>query len=278
VQSDGFFDHALGTSAGSLSPRTRWRDLAEYEFTLPPRDEQQRIAEILWAADEGVDRHQVVVEALLSAGSILFESYLKEYQVTNASLNNAITNIVAGTSPVCSSQPAAPNTYGVLKVSAVGEQGFVEMENKALLNPAHFIPSLEVKPGFLLVTRANALLSGVGRACIVEWTRPGLMLSDKTLRLIVDEDKARPRFLLQALRSRACRKYIESALSGTEAKNISQERLRAAPIPLPSLDIQQKIDQFLEGHDQATATAEAHVSHSRQVKKQLIQQLLSSQS
>jgi type I restriction enzyme S subunit len=51
-QSDAFFDHALGTSAGSLSPRTSWKALKGFEFPLPPIKEQKRIAEILWAADE----------------------------------------------------------------------------------------------------------------------------------------------------------------------------------------------------------------------------------
>ena len=36
VQSEGFFEHALNTSAGSLSPRTKWKHLAEYKFLLPP--------------------------------------------------------------------------------------------------------------------------------------------------------------------------------------------------------------------------------------------------
>jgi type I restriction enzyme S subunit len=51
VQSDGFFDHALGTSAGSLSPRTKWVELARYEFALPPLDEQQRIVALVKAVD-----------------------------------------------------------------------------------------------------------------------------------------------------------------------------------------------------------------------------------
>ena len=51
VQSDGFFRHALGTSAGSLSPRTKWQELAKYEFVLPPLDEQKRIVEVIAAAD-----------------------------------------------------------------------------------------------------------------------------------------------------------------------------------------------------------------------------------
>ena len=55
VQTEGFFQHTLGTSAGSLSPRTRWHNLATYEFPLPPLDEQCRIAEILCTAEEDVE-------------------------------------------------------------------------------------------------------------------------------------------------------------------------------------------------------------------------------
>lgn len=52
VQSNEFFDHALDTSAGSLSPRTNWRDLANFEFNLPPLDEQKRIVDLLWAVEK----------------------------------------------------------------------------------------------------------------------------------------------------------------------------------------------------------------------------------
>ena len=52
VMSDGFFQRAIETSAGSLSPRTRWSDLAKYEFLLPPLDEQENLAALLWAIEE----------------------------------------------------------------------------------------------------------------------------------------------------------------------------------------------------------------------------------
>jgi restriction endonuclease S subunit len=48
-QTDAFFDHAVGTSAGSLSPRTNWTSLADFEFGLPPLDEQQRCIALLKA-------------------------------------------------------------------------------------------------------------------------------------------------------------------------------------------------------------------------------------
>ena len=55
-----FFQHAVGTSAGSLSPRTNWSSLASFEFDLPPLDQQRRIAEILWTVDEAQTKWQEV--------------------------------------------------------------------------------------------------------------------------------------------------------------------------------------------------------------------------
>lgn len=63
-QSDAFFDHALDTSAGSLSPRTSWKALQDFEFPLPPLDEQKRIAEILWAADDTAEAYESVLLSL----------------------------------------------------------------------------------------------------------------------------------------------------------------------------------------------------------------------
>jgi type I restriction enzyme S subunit len=49
-QTDAFFEHAIGTSAGSLSPRTNWTSLANFEFALPPVEEQTKIIELLQAS------------------------------------------------------------------------------------------------------------------------------------------------------------------------------------------------------------------------------------
>jgi len=70
VHSDGFFDHAVRTSVGSLSPRTKFKDLAEYEFRLPPREQQQRLAELLWAADEVEAHYSGLLEMFLPLRSV----------------------------------------------------------------------------------------------------------------------------------------------------------------------------------------------------------------
>ena len=64
IQSEGFFQKALATSAGSLSPRTKFKELADYEFLLPPKAEQKRLAELLWAADEVVEKEKREMERM----------------------------------------------------------------------------------------------------------------------------------------------------------------------------------------------------------------------
>jgi len=54
VSSDTFISYAVSTSAGSLSPRTKWRDLAMYEIPLPPQDEQQRIVELFQSVEQSI--------------------------------------------------------------------------------------------------------------------------------------------------------------------------------------------------------------------------------
>lgn len=49
MQTEGFVKHSMQQSRGSTNPYVTFKDLAWYEFALPPRDKQRRIAEILRA-------------------------------------------------------------------------------------------------------------------------------------------------------------------------------------------------------------------------------------
>ena len=51
ICSDYFFDAAIRISVGSLSPTINWSTLKDLEFSLPDMEEQERLAELLWAAN-----------------------------------------------------------------------------------------------------------------------------------------------------------------------------------------------------------------------------------
>jgi type I restriction enzyme, S subunit len=60
VSSDRFFDYAIQTSAGSLSPRTKFQDLEKLEFLIPPKEQQSKLAELLWAVDKVCYQQQLI--------------------------------------------------------------------------------------------------------------------------------------------------------------------------------------------------------------------------
>jgi type I restriction enzyme S subunit len=83
LQSDMFMERAIEISVGSLSPTINWKTLRIQEFPLPPNKEQKRIAEILWAADEAVEKYR---ESLIQIGELrdVNFSYLLRYGFTKS--------------------------------------------------------------------------------------------------------------------------------------------------------------------------------------------------
>lgn len=65
VQSDRFFEYAIKTSAGSLSPRTKFKDLAKFELRLPTKpNDQKRIADLLWSIDKTIESYAGILNRL----------------------------------------------------------------------------------------------------------------------------------------------------------------------------------------------------------------------
>lgn len=62
--SEKFWERAIEISVGSLSPTINWKVLAKQEFLLPPKEEQAKIAELLWAIDDVIEREIVLEERL----------------------------------------------------------------------------------------------------------------------------------------------------------------------------------------------------------------------
>jgi type I restriction enzyme S subunit len=63
VQSDAFFEWAEKTSSGSLSPRTKFKSLADFKFPLPLKDRQREILEVLQALEDSLRSTEDAIEA-----------------------------------------------------------------------------------------------------------------------------------------------------------------------------------------------------------------------
>lgn len=67
VQTEAFFAHAEKTSSGSLSPRTKFRELAKFEFLLPPPQQQRELVELMQGFERAIEAGEEVEAVRLAS-------------------------------------------------------------------------------------------------------------------------------------------------------------------------------------------------------------------
>jgi type I restriction enzyme S subunit len=73
LHSDAFMHRAVDISVGGLSPTINWGNLKLEKFMLPPLDQQARLAELLWAADEVGGKYLFQLEQIYKVKAALLE-------------------------------------------------------------------------------------------------------------------------------------------------------------------------------------------------------------
>lgn len=167
-------------------PRLGLKSIRAIPVPLPPLVEQRRIVEIL---EDHLSRLDAAAEQVRSA-QLQLESWkglsldrlVRDKALGVTQLGELIDRVEAGRSFGGSAPPATGKQWGIIKVSAMTWGSFRPEENKAV--PADKVDSrFEIQPGDVLVSRANTT-EYVGAPVLVANTRPRLLLSDKSLRLI----------------------------------------------------------------------------------------------
>lgn len=278
MQTESFVTHSMQQSRGSTNPYVTFKDLAWYEFALPPHDEQRRIAEILWAADETVLKAQDVVWALQKYREVFFEDVIEQGlqhgwpHVTFSSLWTESPQ--SGYSAV----PAGQNTgHYVLALSALTMRGYQQGE----LKPVKLTPEIQaakLTKGDLLISRSNTL-ELVGIAGIFNEERDDVSFPDTMMRLKIDESRINKVFLKRYLLSGLGRAQIRRISAGTSAsmKKINRVGLGSIKIPLPEISSQGRLMDLLFRCDHSILTAETKLRHTKDLYSQLREQLTSAQ-
>jgi type I restriction enzyme S subunit len=271
MQTDAFNEFSVKNSKGSVNPYINFSDLARFEFALPSLEEQRKIADALESLEQLALSYESALGELDRCERASIQAILGDEDAwTLKTMRSVVQSIEAGKSPKASSLPVEPHEFGVLKVSAVGSSGYCPEENKALIDIDDFVDSAVVRAGDFLVTRANAQPQGVARTCIVETTPPNLMLSDKIWRLRFAIDAPSKRFVLAWTKLPKFRSYIDALCSGTEAKNISQEKFLAAPMVALDSDQRLKLDRVLGQADSSRESLKQRIADAKAMKAAFI--------
>lgn len=283
IQNDKFFELAVKNSAGSLSPRAKFNDFANYEFLLPPKDQQQQIAELLWAGDRALEALNVLREKnevlrdrnrerLFTYGA---ECYVKKGRKLTIGKSGAIRSdwdeasfldaieITSGqVNPIeekyselfqIGPERMEPNTGKILEFKTVKELGI--SSGNYLFTEEHVLYS-KIRPYFKKV--ANPGFKGLCSADVYPLKPRFKNLSKDFLFYYLLTEK----FTVALLRFQ----------NRTGMPKVNREEISSMHIPIPSLDEQFKIVKILQEIDKCLDQIVTHLNRNKVLQKSLINQ------
>lgn len=263
-QTDAFFDHAVGTSAGSLSPRTNWTSLAGFEFALPPIEEQRRTVNLLTALEDQIDAIQV---ALTATTKLRKSTALDAFSSVDGSKSKMgeVADIRNGTTPRRARDEYWKGSIPWLPTGKVNER-IIEAADEFITEQAlEECPLTLIPAGSTLVamigegqTRGRAALLAI-EACI-----------NQNFGAVIPGDTLDPWYLFYLLESNyeALRHWSQ----GTNQHALSCGLLKDFPIPVPGLDRQREIVESIreiEASEQQLAARLKRTADLRQVAHQV---------
>lgn len=267
-QTDAFFDHAVGTSAGSLSPRTNWTSLADFEFALPPMDEQCSAIALLKAV---TDQCYVIEEAFVAAGRMLQafkDSLLGSYGSAEAKPYRLGDLLLGSPESGCSAPPKdAATGYFVLGLAALSRDGYVSGDFKPV-EPTNKMLAAKLSTGDMLISRSNTV-DRVGYVGIFSDDRGDVSFPDTMMRLSPNPALVFPGFLEILLQTTSAREYLMRIAAGTSAsmKKINRANLLQMRLNVPCLDAQESALGQLQELKSVMAAQKSRWNNARQLAK-----------
>lgn len=261
--SELFYAHTAGAIIGSTNPHCRWRDVANYEFLLPPKDQQAELAELLWSINTVVEKArclgQRIEELLLSAMKEKLSKSTHKEKLIDLCLNKPKYGANSPSKPYDNHTRYIRITdieeFGALSTKPVSAQ---DSESKYILKYGDFLLARTADPG-----RAYYYRNQDGR-CIY---------AGYLIKFELDMKKILPEFLFFFTQTKEFKSWINQTTRKGTLSNINSQEFSNMRVPLFSIDQQRKIindisyyrNLLTEAIDNLTSCLDLHSSVINQI-------------
>jgi type I restriction enzyme, S subunit len=246
-------DHFQGLANGAAIPGISRPDVTDYEFPLPPLEEQHQIVAVLDEAFEGLARARAHAEANLRDARELLANTIDSLMASDGTA----TEVRLGDLCAFENGDRGKNYPGRKAFVPTGVpfinaghllNGPIDWANMNFIPLAHFnrLSNGKVRPGDLLF----CLRGSLGKFGTVDSTEPGAIAS--SLVIVRPKDRLLPEYLAAYFESSRCAEMIKSYGNGAAQPNLSAKSLAAFAIALPDLEAQSKVVSAVAEIRQAT--------------------------
>lgn len=283
MQSERFHEFSIKHSKGSVNPYINFSDLADYEFDLPPLEEQVRISDRLAVA---LQMGEALREARLAATNAYERMALEFFAPQKDKYHDSDpTSLFPSTwkqyslGDICVSD--APICYGIVQVLDNVPDGIPTVAIKDLSGDFHtdlHRTSKAIEAGYerSRIRGGDLLISVkavIGEVALVPNGFEGNISRDLA-RLRLKPDMADGIFCLHLIKSAPYRRYISKYIVGSTRDELSIGTLRKLVLPLPSLDEQHFLAGALQDASGAVEQIDTRIRQAEIFKQRLIGELL----
>ena len=280
LQSDMFMERAIEISVGSLSPTINWKTLKVQEFPLPPLDEQKRIAEILWAADEAAEAYESVLLSLERSIDVYSDKNFLLHEARKKNPNIPPRWKIGFLNEIAKIDPSMPKGLpDELEVS------FVPMES---VNEGGGISKCEIKKlgdvrkGYTYFEENDVLFAKItpcmenGKGAIAEFLKNNRAMGSTeyyVFRAIKPEDT---QFIYHLTMSGVFRKRAERWMQGSAGhRRVPKDFFTRRPIVIPDSESRRKIGLALDSLQSQKTKIRSHINAIRTGAAVFLQKSLS---
>jgi type I restriction enzyme S subunit len=251
MQTESFVEYTVMHKRGSTNFYLNFSDIEPYEFPLPPVDEQRRIADLLWAADDAIETKKEAIDNLLAVK----KSAIAEKMRLKRSLQSELPNgwemqqmgkyLPAGSIKNGLYKPNSAYGSGtkIIRIDSFQNGEAIEIEMlKQIKATKDEIETFSVYQDDVLVNRVNSM-SHLGKTTIVpELSEPTLFESNMMCLRFNPENALLPRYAWYLISSDEGRKQLVSRAKKAIAQaSVNQEDVKSLTFPIPTIAIQKEI-------------------------------------
>jgi type I restriction enzyme, S subunit len=275
-QTERFFEYAVGTSAGSLSPRTNWTSLAKFEFALPSIEKQRRILKLLMAIEITLKSfyqvEQIGSQLLEATSKQIFGELLRNPSVSKFKLSKLLQ------CPISNGIFRKKEQFGMgiklINVTDIYQSFRVPLDQ---LKQVPVTPDehdrFSAKTYDVIFNRSSLVLSGIGHASLVPETDEQLVFECHLMRARPNPSILFGTFLARYALSCWGRQHFLSSAQTTTMTTIGQSDLNSLLVPCPSLNTQQEIANKLDEIEKTIQLQLQQRTHLSALKAQIVAQL-----
>lgn len=256
LKSPFILDQALKKKTGSAIRRIILSDLKQVQIPLPPLPEQRRIAAILDKAEELVVKRRQALALLDQLPKSLFQEYFSPTdQWEAAPLGDVVRQGTIVTYGIVQAGEEFPGGVPYIRTGDIVD-GIISESKLRRTNPeiARKFQRSRVEAGDIVMS----IRATVGTVARVPTSLDGANLTQGTAR-IAPGAKTDPTYLINYFRSDNAQRWIESQVKGATFREITLNRLREMPVPVPPIDRQMQYKEVIESLSRVQNFVIAHL-------------------